>query len=58
MKKILTRLNRLGCEDEAATATEYAVMLVMILLVAFGTIIVLGQQVDQAFNRFVELFNP
>jgi pilus assembly protein Flp/PilA len=50
---------RLLCEDETgATATEYAIMLVLIILVAFATIIFLGQKVDQAFNRFVTLFNP
>jgi pilus assembly protein Flp/PilA len=51
-------LQRLLLDEHAATATEYAIMLVLILLVAFGTIIFLGQKVDQAFNKFVSMFNP
>lgn len=45
-------------EEEGATATEYAIMIVLILLIAFGTITVLGGRVEQAFNTFVALFNP
>lgn len=45
-------------EEEGATATEYAIMIVLILLIAFGTITVLGDRVEQAFNTFVALFNP
>lgn len=52
------RIRSLLHEDEGATATEYAVMLVLILMVAFATIIFLGKKVDEAFNRFVEIFNP
>jgi len=44
-------------DERAATATEYAIMLVMIILVALATIYFLGQQVEQAFNRFIILFN-
>jgi Flp pilus assembly pilin Flp len=43
-------------DERAATATEYSIMLVLILLVAFSTIIVLGRQVDSAFEKFVALF--
>lgn len=49
-------LRNLLVEDAGATATEYAVMLVLILLVAFGTIIFLGQRVDDAFNTFATMF--
>ncbi|TLM65788.1 MAG: Flp family type IVb pilin [Deltaproteobacteria bacterium] len=54
----IARLRLLLHGDEGATATEYAVMLVLILLVAFATIIFLGQKVDEAFNKFVTIFNP
>jgi len=50
-------LRNILCEETGATATEYAVMIVLILLVAFATIIILGNNVEQAFNRFVELFD-
>ena len=58
MKRILSGLNGLLHDDRGATATEYAIMIVLILLVAFATIAVLGIQVDKAFNTFVTLFNP
>lgn len=45
-----------GRDEEGATATEYAVMLVLILLVAFATIIFLGERVEEAFNTFATLF--
>jgi len=50
-------LQRLFHDERAATATEYAIMLVLIILVSLVTIYFLGQQVEQAFNRFVTLFN-
>jgi Flp pilus assembly pilin Flp len=51
------RLRRLLADEHAATATEYAIMLVLILLVVLATVYFLGQQVEQAFNRFVNQFN-
>lgn len=49
-------LRKLLDEETGATATEYAIMIVLILLVAFATIVVLGYQVDQAFNKFTTEF--
>ena len=43
-------------EEEGATATEYAIMLVLILLVAFVAIGLLGGQVGRAFDAFVSTF--
>ena len=37
--------------EEGATATEYAVMLVMILLVSLSTIVFLGAKVEEGFNK-------
>ncbi len=45
-------------DEQGATATEYAIMLVLIIMVALLTIVFLGQRVDQAFQKFVDLFNP
>ncbi len=42
-------------DESGATATEYAIMLVLILLVAFATIIFLGERVEVAFNTFATL---
>ncbi len=45
-------------DEQGATATEYAIMLVLIIMVALLTIVFLGQKVDGAFQKFVDLFNP
>lgn len=50
------RIARLCREDTGATATEYAVMLVLIILVAFGTIVFLGGKVEESFNTFATMF--
>lgn len=50
-------VRRLFADDTGATATEYAVMLVMILLVALATIVFLGQKVEEAFNTFASMFS-
>jgi len=44
-------------DERGATATEYAIMLVLILLVAFATIIILGGNVERAFNKFNQMMN-
>jgi pilus assembly protein Flp/PilA len=54
-KKLGDSFVRLVRDEQGATATEYAIMLVLILLVAFATIIFLGQRVDDAFQTFVDL---
>lgn len=38
--------------EEGATATEYAVMLALIIAVAIATIIILGIKVESLFNDF------
>jgi pilus assembly protein Flp/PilA len=38
-------------DEEGATATEYAVMLVLIIVVALATIIFLGKKVEEGFNK-------
>lgn len=52
-----TKIGLLLQDEAGATATEYAIMLVLIILVAFATIIFLGQKVDEAFNKFVTMFD-
>ena len=56
MSKNDSWLCRLLLDEHGATATEYAVMLVMILLVALVTIVFLGEKVEGAFNTFTSLF--
>ena len=43
------KLNRFAAEQEAATATEYAVMLALIIVVAIGAINTLGGTVSNLF---------
>jgi prepilin peptidase CpaA len=38
-------------EEEGATAVEYAVMIVLIIVVCLGVITLLGGEVEKAFNK-------
>ena len=38
-------------DEEGATVVEYAVMLVLIVIVAIATILIIGQRVEQGFNK-------
>ena len=38
-------------EEEGATAVEYAVMIVLIIVVCLATITLLGSEVEQAFSK-------
>jgi pilus assembly protein Flp/PilA len=50
MHAIKERFTKLFRDEEGATATEYAVMLVLIIVVCLGTIVFLGEKVEQGFN--------
>ena len=51
MNWLKEKFSRLIREEEGATATEYAVMLVLIIVVCLATIIFLGQKVEEGFNQ-------
>lgn len=51
MQAIKERFMKLIRDEEGATATEYAVMLVLIIVVALTTIIFLGEKVEEGFNK-------
>lgn len=51
MNKLWTAIKCFVQEEEGATATEYAVMLALIIAVAIATIVILGERVENAFNR-------
>ena len=57
MKALKERFVQLVKGEEGATATEYAVMLVLIIVVALATIIILGQKVENGFNKVAEALN-
>lgn len=44
-------------EEEGATAVEYAVMLVLIIVVAIGVVTILGNKVENAFNQVQNAIN-
>ncbi len=49
MSRILDWLRRFGEEESGATATEYAVMIALIVVVAIGAVSVLGTKVSSIF---------
>lgn len=51
MKRMLMKCRELIHSEEGATATEYAVMLALIIIVAIGAITLLGEKVNNTFNN-------
>jgi len=49
---------KLLCSERGATATEYAVMLALIILIALGAVIFLGQNVTNLFSEFGSMVAP
>jgi len=49
MAVILRKLQRFAQEEEGATATEYAVMLALIIMVCIGAVSALGTKVSGVF---------
>ncbi len=55
---LLTRIQNLHIEadERGATAVEYGMMVALIAAVIVGTVILLGAQVNSAFNSLVGQF--
>lgn len=51
MKKLLTRVRDFWISEDGPTATEYAVMLALIIIVALGAITLLGNKVQTIFSN-------
>lgn len=49
MTKLMNRVKAFIRDEEGATATEYAVMLALIIVIALGAISALGDKVSQTF---------
>ena len=49
MTQLINRIKNFVREDEGATATEYAVMLALIIVIALGAISALGTKVSGTF---------
>ncbi len=50
MKAIVSRVREFMVNEDGPTATEYAVMLALIIVVAIAAITTLGQSVDATFQ--------
>ncbi len=55
---ILNKLKDFIRDDDGATAVEYAIMIVLIIVVAYVAVGFLGRETGQSFNKFVTTFNP
>ncbi len=49
MKSLVNRVKAFWKDEEGATATEYAVMLALIIVIALGAISALGTKVSTTF---------
>lgn len=54
MPKIITKFIELARGEDGATATEYAVMIALIIIVAIGAVTFLGKKVNNTFNNMAE----
>lgn len=54
MKKMLLKAKELLVSEEGATATEYAVMLALIIIIAIGAITLLGENVRDTFQEIAD----
>jgi Flp pilus assembly pilin Flp len=55
---VLSKLQKLVSDEDGATAVEYAIMIVLIIVVAYVAVGFLGRETSQSFNKFVTTFNP
>lgn len=51
MKALARRVREFWVSEDGPTATEYAVMLALIIVVAIAAITLLGQNVDATFDN-------
>lgn len=49
MYKMVERLKTFWRDEEGATATEYAVMIALVIIVCIGAVSALGDKVSQVF---------
>ncbi len=56
--KFLEKVVSFMRDEQAATAVEYAILLVLIVTVVIVTVGVLGEKTTDSFNKFNDTFNP
>jgi pilus assembly protein Flp/PilA len=54
MKNLDMKLHKLVCDEDGATATEYAVMLALIIIVCFVAIAAIGNKVNNTFQNIAD----
>ena len=54
MTEIMAKFKEFWVSEEGATATEYAVMLALIIIVAIAAITVLGNRVNNTFQNIAD----
>jgi len=54
MNKMLQKVKELWISEEGATATEYAVMLALIIIVSIVAITLLGNKVNNTFQNIAD----
>ena len=54
MKKFMSKMRELVVSEEGATATEYAVMLALIIIVSIAAITILGNKVNNTFQNIAD----
>lgn len=54
MQKVIERAKEFLRSEEGPTATEYAVMLALIIAVVIGAVTLLGQKVSETFNAVTD----
>ena len=57
MAKLKTVCQKFVRDEDGATAVEYAVMLVLIIVVCIAAVTVLGQKVDNGFQSAADVIN-
>lgn len=57
MTELWMRIRAFLLREEGASAVEYAVLAALIVALAVAIIAVLGHQVDNAFQTFVDIFS-
>lgn len=55
MNALRLKCRELLASEEGATATEYAVMLALIIIVCIAAIVVLGNKVNNTFQNMADL---
>lgn len=57
MKNPITEIKRFFLEEEGATAVEYGILVALITVAVLATVFMLGQKLEEVFNRIQRCLN-